>query len=302
MEELLQATDKFSDDNKIGLGSFGSVYYGILADGQEVAIKRDFASNSGNWSLNRQAFVAELRVLSHIKHKNLVRLFGFLEEKNERALVYEYLSNRSLHDHLHGQKDQYSNSPLKSWIGRLKVALDAAQGIEYLHFGGIARVLHRDVKSSNILLDSDFTAKVADFGLSVLADKDDDLITVRAAGTVGYLDPDYYRSGHVTAKSDVYAFGVVLLELLSGKRAIHRGENGTPCNLIDSAVPFIVNGEITRILDPKLLNPSPLEMEAVTVLAFLAVDCVDLDAQNRPPMTEVVSQIKAAINMCFVTK
>ena len=264
LQVLLDATDNFSEDRKIGAGSFGSVYHGKLEDGREIAIKRAEATASSSFVANvvtkRQedkdhAFVRELEFLSRLNHRNLVRLLGFYEDAKERVLVYEYMPNGSLHDHLHRPQD---DTPLASWSARIKVALDAARGVQYLHDFAIPSIIHRDIKSANILLDEDWTAKVSDFGLSLMGPEDDaSHLSLRAAGTVGYIDPEYFRLQKLTSKSDVYSFGVVLLELLSGHKAIHKNESGTPRNVVDYMVPYIMKDEIHRGLDRNVPPPTP---------------------------------------------
>ncbi|KDP31631.1 hypothetical protein JCGZ_14856 [Jatropha curcas] len=305
LQILLEATNNFSEDNKVGTGSFGSVYRGILDEGREIAIKRAETSttfNSYAVGTKRQedkddAFINELESLSRLHHKNLVRLLGFCEESNERVLVYEYMSNGTLHDHLH----KLQNSPLITWPARIKVALDAARGIEYLHEYAVPSIIHRDIKSSNILLDSSWTAKVSDFGLSLMGPDDEEShLSLRAAGTVGYMDPEYYRLQQLTTKSDVYSFGVVLLELLSGYKAIHKNENGVPRNVVDFVVPYIVQDEIHRILDKRAPAPTPFEIEAVAYVGYLAADCVTLEGRDRPSMTEIVNSLERALAACLV--
>ncbi|KAK2433250.1 putative serine/threonine-protein kinase protein CCR3 [Trifolium repens] len=281
LQTLIEATGNFSEGNKIGVGSFGSVYHAKLEDGKEVAIKRaEMSTNSpsfGNVSVtkrqedNDSAFVNELESLSRLHHKNLVKLLGFYEDKNERILVYEYMNNGSLNDHLH----KFQTSTIMSWSGRIKVALDAAR-------------------------DSKCVAKVADFGLSLMGPEDEEShISLLAAGTVGYMDPEYYRLQHLTTKSDVYSFGVVLLELLSGYKAIHKNENGVPRNVVDFVVPFIVQDEIHRILDKKLPPPTPFEIEGVAFVGYLACDCVRLEGRDRPSMSDVVNSLEKALEACL---
>ncbi|XP_058097698.1 serine/threonine-protein kinase-like protein CCR4 [Magnolia sinica] len=301
---LLQITNNFSDDHKIGTGSFGSVYRATLDDDRDVAIKRaeltapsSYAGWIGTKRQEKQsAFLAELALLSRLNHKNLVRLIGFCDSEHESVLVYDYLPNGTLHDHLH----KLESSPLISWTARLKVALDAARGIEYLHTYAVPPIIHRDIKSSNILLDATWTAKVSDFGLSLMGPDDEEShLSLRAAGTVGYMDPEYYRLQQLTTKSDVYSFGVVLLELLTGYKAIHR-DGGGPRNVVDFAVPYIVTDEIHQILDRKLPPPTPNEIEAVVYVGYLAADCVSLEGQNRPSMTEIVNYLERALAACLV--
>ncbi|GAV57549.1 Pkinase domain-containing protein/RCC1_2 domain-containing protein [Cephalotus follicularis] len=305
LQILLQVTNNFSEDYKIGTGSFGTVYHATLEDGREVAIKRAEIISSHSFYVvgtNRQedkdkAFVNELDSLSRLNHKNLVRLLGFCEERNELVLVYEYMENGSLHDHLHKLKI----SPLMSWAARIKIALDAARGIAYLHEYAVPIIIHRDIKSSNILLDAKWTAKVSDFGLSLMGPSDDKAhLSLHAAGTVGYMDPEYYRLQHLTTKSDVYSFGVVLLELLSGYTAIHKNENGIHRNVVDFVVPYIVADELHRVLDPKVPPPTPFEIEAVTYVGYLAADCVKLEGRDRPSMTQIVNSLERAFSACLI--
>ncbi|PON72543.1 Mitogen-activated protein kinase kinase kinase [Parasponia andersonii] len=305
LQVLLEATDNFSDDRKIGTGSFGSVYHGKLDDGREVAIKRAEASASSSFvgggtkrqEDNDSAFLRELEFLSRLNHRNLVRLLGFYEDNKERVLVYEYMENGSLHDHLHKPQE---HSPLVTWSERIRVALDAARGIQYLHDYAVPSIIHRDIKSSNILLDATWTAKVSDFGLSLMGPEDDvSHLSLRAAGTVGYIDPEYFRLQKLTTKSDVYSFGVLLLELLSGLKAIHKNENGVPRNVIDYVVPYIVQDEIHRALDPSVPPPTPFEIEAVAYVGYLAADCVTLEGRDRPSMTEIVSTLERALAACL---
>ncbi|KAM7462730.1 hypothetical protein LguiA_030851 [Lonicera macranthoides] len=222
--DLAAATNNFSWDNKIGTGSFGIVYKGKLLDGQEVAIKRGETASSKMKKFlrekeSRSAFDSELASLSRVHHKNLVRLVGFCESRGdeERLLVYEYMKNEGLYHRLHDKNNvEKSSSPLNSWKMRIKISFDAARGIEYLHNYAVPPIIHRDIKSSNILLDANWTARVSDFGLSILI-----------GPTVGYIDPEYYGQNVLTTESDVYSLGVVLLEILTGKMAIFKtGENG----------------------------------------------------------------------------
>ncbi|MCD7469587.1 hypothetical protein HAX54_008726 [Datura stramonium] len=306
LQVLLQVTNNFSEEHRTGTGSFGSVYRATLEDGREVAIKRAEASASSSYagaSKYRQedkdsAFLNELEFLSRLNHKNLVRLLGYCEDNNERVLVFEYMNNGTLHDHLH----RLESSPLMSWTARIKVALDAARGIEYLHEYAVPAVIHRDIKSSNILLDTNLNAKVSDFGLSLMGPQDDEThLSLRAAGTVGYMDPEYYRLQQLTTKSDVYSFGVVMLELLSGYKAIHKNENGVPRNVVDFVVPYIIQDEIHRVLDRKVPPPTPFEIEAVSYVGYLAADCTTLEGRDRPTMTEIVNNLERALQACLAT-
>ncbi|KAI3763093.1 hypothetical protein L1987_53543 [Smallanthus sonchifolius] len=304
LQTIIDATDNFSDEHRVGVGSFGSVYHGTLADGLKVAVKRAELTSSSSYPggmHKRQedtdnAFVNELEFLSRVNHKNLVRLLGFCEEETELVLVYEFMENGSLHNHLHKLYSSY----IMSWPARIKVALDAARGLEYLHIYADPPIIHRDIKSSNVLLDDEWSGKVSDFGLSLMGPPDNKShLSLRAAGTVGYMDPEYYRFEQLTTKSDVYSFGVVLLELLSGYPAIHKNEMGERRNVVDSVVPYIVHDEIHRILDPKVPPPTPFEIEAVKYVGYLAVDCVTLEGRDRPTMSEVVMCLERALSACL---
>ncbi|KAI5408697.1 hypothetical protein KIW84_054509, partial [Lathyrus oleraceus] len=214
--ELVSASDNFSVENKIGAGSFGCVYKGRLLDGREVAIKRGdtTCAKKKKFQEKETSFDSEITLLSRLHHKHLVRLIGFCEENDERLLVYEYMSNGSLHDHLHDKSNVEKNSSImNSWKMRIKVALDAARGIEYIHNYAVPLIIHRDIKSSNILLDSKWNARVSDFGLSLIWQETElELMSdTKAVGTVGYIDPEYYVSNVLTTKSDVYGLGVVML-------------------------------------------------------------------------------------------
>ncbi|RZS03515.1 hypothetical protein BHM03_00033717 [Ensete ventricosum] len=306
---LLAATDNFAESHKIGSGSFGSVYRATLDDGRVVAIKRAETSASTSKSPagaaaaaaenkrhdKESAFLAELALLSRVNHKNLVSLLGYCKQGAERVLVYEFMTNGTLHDQLH----KLPGASLASWSARLRVALDAARGLEYLHTYAVPPIIHRDIKSSNILLDDTWTAKVSDFGLSLMNPVDVEQGPVRTAGTVGYMDPEYYRLQHLTAKSDVYSFGVVLLELLTGCKVIRRyDDSSTPMNIVEFAVPHIVAHDIHRVLDPNLPPPLPSEIEAVTYVGYLAIDCVSPEGRERPTMTEVVNGLERAAAAC----
>ncbi|CAH8384938.1 unnamed protein product [Eruca vesicaria subsp. sativa] len=306
IEELAHATEGFSPRFQLGIGSFGIVYKAVLSDGRHVAIKRADLTNptlSGITRIrnrredNDSAFVNELESMSRLNHKNLVKLLGFYDDAEERVLVYEYMPNGSLSDHLHNPRFE----PL-TWERRLTIALDAARGIQYLHDFVMPPVIHRDIKSSNILLDATWTAKVSDFGLSQMGpteEEDVSHLSLRAAGTLGYIDPEYYRLQQLTTKSDVYSFGVVLLELLSGHKAIHMNEEENPRNVVEFVVPYILQDEVHRALDRRIPPPTPYEIESVAHLGYLAVECVVPCGRERPSMAEVVSNLEKALAACL---
>ncbi|XP_004500493.1 putative serine/threonine-protein kinase-like protein CCR3 [Cicer arietinum] len=304
LSELIAATNNFAFENKIGAGSFGVVYRGKLVDGRDVAIKRGETSlKVKKFQEKESAFESELAFLSRLHHKHLVRLVGFCDEKDERLLVYEYMKNGSLHSHLHDKNNvEKSSNVLNSWKMRIKIALDAARGIEYLHNYAVPSIIHRDIKSSNILLDSTWTARVSDFGLSLMSpESDTNYKPTKTAGTVGYIDPEYYGLNVLTAKSDVYGLGVVLLELLTGKRAIfrHSENGGNPLSLVDFAVPAILAGELVKILDSRVGSPSESnESEAVELMAYTAIHCVNLEGKDRPTMADIVANLERAFVIC----
>ncbi|CAO2205498.1 unnamed protein product [Urochloa humidicola] len=326
LRELSRLTNGFAEERKIGSGSFGSVYRAKLPDGREVAIKRSERGGSTAAAARRhhrrrfdaeRAFRAELRLLSRVNHRNLVQLLGFCEERGERILVFEFMPHGALHDHLHGgAASSSSGSPLfASWEARLRVALDAARGVEYLHCYAVPGIIHRDVKPSNILLDADWTAKVSDFGLSLTtggaaasaaaaAANSSSSSSATTAGTVGYIDPEYYRLQELTERSDVYSFGVVLLELVTGRKAIHRtsnedGGSGSPRNVIEFAVPAVEAGSVAGILDGRVPPPrGQHEVEAVARVAKIAAECVRPRGRARPIMSEVVAELEWAVTLC----
>ncbi|KAI3988889.1 hypothetical protein MKX01_016460 [Papaver californicum] len=304
LAELAAATNGFSLENKIGSGSFGIVYKGKLRDGREVAIKRgETSTKTKKFQEKESAFDSELEFLSRLHHKHLVSLVGFCEENEERLLVYEYMKNGALYDHIHSKNNvEKTSSLLNTWKMRIKVSLDAARGIEYLHNYAVPPIIHRDIKSSNILLDSKWVARVSDFGLSLLGPQSEgEYMSAKAAGTVGYMDPEYYGLNILTAKSDVYGLGVVMLELLTGKKAIFRDDDldgEGPMSVVDYAVPKIMAGELERVLDVRVGLPDVNMAEAVELVAYTAVHCVNLEGKERPSMNDIVANLERALSLC----
>ncbi|XVF43824.1 hypothetical protein PTKIN_Ptkin02bG0071200 [Pterospermum kingtungense] len=285
LPELEEATNNFT--KRIGKGSFGSVYYGKMEDGKEVAVKTMADSSS---HLNKQ-FVTEVALLSRIHHRNLVPLIGYCEEAHQRILVYEYMHNGTLRDHIQGSVNQ---KPL-DWLSRLQIAEDAAKGLEYLHTGCNPSIIHRDVKTSNILLDINMRAKVSDFGLSRQAEEDLTHVSSVARGTVGYLDPEYYASQQLTEKSDVYSFGVVLLELISGKKPVSLEDFGAEMNIVHWARSLIRKGDVISMADPFLVGN--VKIESVWRIAEVAIQCVEQHGYSRPKMQEIILAIQDAIKI-----
>ncbi|CAK9869266.1 unnamed protein product [Sphagnum jensenii] len=279
---------------QIGKGGFGPVYYGTLEDGQEVAIKvLDVKSSQGP-----SEFFNEVDVLSRVNHRNLVLLIGYCLEDDQQMLIYEYMHKGSLYDHLYGDLSTSTNEQL-DWTTRLHIALNASQGLEYLHSGCNPIIIHRDVKTRNILLPSDMkNAKVADFGLSKLIYGENIThVTTNVKGTAGYLDPEYFTSECLSVKSDVYSFGVVLLEIISGRKAIDTMLlNQEAWNLCDWVRFNLQEGNINEILDPIVKSSNP-NLDAIWKVAEIAIQCVEPKAIHRPIMTKVVEQLRVAITI-----
>ncbi|CAL5053405.1 unnamed protein product [Urochloa decumbens] len=299
LAQLKVATFGFALEAKIGEGSFGTVYHGKLPNGREVAIKRRESGPRAR-RFQESAFRSQLAFLSHCHHRHIVGLVGYCEENKERLLVHEYMKNGSLYDHLHPKAATPSMpSPVvSSWKLRVKILLDASRGIEYLH--AKPSVIHRDIKSSNILLDVGWTARVSGFGLALMvSEAQDQDQTVKIAGTAGYVDPQCFRLRHLSVKMDVYGFGVVMLEVLTGKRAIFKeAEGGDPVNVVDYAVPIILAGELGKILDLRAPEPAANEAEAVELVAYTAVHCVRLEGKDRPAMADIVANLETALALC----
>ncbi|KAF2604584.1 hypothetical protein F2Q70_00024941 [Brassica cretica] len=286
--EIEEATKKF--EKRIGSGGFGIVYYGKTREGKEIAVKV-----LGNNSFQgKKEFANEVTLLSRIHHRNLVQFLGYCEEEGRNMLVYEFMHNGTLKEHLYSV---VSRERRISWIKRLEIAEDAARGIEYLHTGCVPAIIHRDLKTSNILLDKHMRAKVSDFGLSKFAVDGASHVSSIVRGTVGYLDPEYYISQQLTEKSDVYSFGVILLELISGQEAISNENFGANCrNIVQWAKMHIENGDIRGIIDPALAEDD-YSLQSMWKIAEKALLCVRPHGNMRPSMSEVQKDIQDAIRI-----
>ncbi|KAL5783133.1 hypothetical protein ACOSP7_008162 [Xanthoceras sorbifolium] len=289
--EVCDATSNFSMSLKIGQGSYGSVFHGKLK-GTDVAIKQMKNTKS-------KEFLAELNILCKVRHLNLIELIGYAAGGDSLFLVYEYAQNGALSDHLH-KPEMRGCKPL-AWTARVQVALDAAKGLEHIHECTKPYYVHRDVKTSNILLDSNYRAKIADFGLVKLLEHSPEVAATasRIVGTFGYLAPEYVRDGCVTTKSDVYSFGVVLMELITGLPALTRDAN--PGNdqysehrsLVDHVLSVLnetenIVTELTNLLDPNLTH---YHKDSILQMALLAKDCVDENWRRRPDMSNVAIRL-----------
>ncbi|KAF7150692.1 hypothetical protein RHSIM_Rhsim02G0065100 [Rhododendron simsii] len=252
LEEVLIATNNFDDALVIGIGGFGKVYMGFIDDGATmVAIKRLNAESKQGAG----EFWTEIKMLSKLRHTNLVALIGYCNECQEMILVYEYIALGTLADHLYKLKTTKSNSSISppSWEQRLDMCIGAARGLDYLHSGTSQSFIHRDVKSTNILIDQNQIAKISDFELSKGPTSHSIThISTQVKGTFGYLDPDYFRTQRLTSKSDVYAFGVVLLEVLCGRPALDRKLSEEQMNLAHWVQQCIKEGKLARVIDPSL--------------------------------------------------
>ncbi|KAH9331554.1 hypothetical protein KI387_003662, partial [Taxus chinensis] len=287
LAELEDATEGFQ--KKIGSGGFGPVYYGTTKDGKEVAVK----VLSSDSQQGKREFLNEVALMSRIHHRNLVALLGYCQDQGKTILVYEYMHNGTLREHLHGPASRENHL---DWISRLELAKDAAKGVEYLHVGCNPSIIHRDLKSSNILLDKEMRAKVSDFGLSRLAANGTTHVSSIVRGTVGYLDPEYYISQQLTEKSDVYSFGVVLLEMISGREAISNESFGVEFrNIVQWARFHIEKGDIRSIIDPAL--GTNFNIQCVWKIAEKAMLCVQPYGKLRPTMSDVVKEIQEAIDI-----
>ncbi|CAI9270205.1 unnamed protein product [Lactuca saligna] len=286
-EDIRNATNDFGSGNFIAKGGFGEVYKGEFIDSKGVtmgAVKRlDRSINLADIT-----FGTEIMLLSSFRHENIISLIGFCDDGKEKIIVYEYASNKSLDFHLH--------KPSLTWVQRLKICLGAARGLQYLHDpkGTQQRVLHRDIKSANILLDKDWNAKIADFGLSRQgpANQQHTFLFSTAKGTLGYCDPDYIDKNELTKESDVYSFGVVLFEVLCSRRCVDLNYNDVQKNLA-VLVTCYTEKNIDYIIDDKLKQQ--MEANSFDTFVKLAYQCLEKDRSHRPPMALVVKRLATAL-------
>ncbi|EOA26268.1 hypothetical protein CARUB_v10022765mg [Capsella rubella] len=283
-KEIEKATDGFSEKQKLGIGAYGTVYRGKLQNDEWVAIKR--LRHRDSESLDQ--VMNEIKLLSSVSHPNLVRLLGCCIEQGDPVLVYEYMPNGTLSEHL--QRDRGTGLP---WTLRLTVATQTAKAIAYLHSAMNPPIYHRDIKSTNILLDYDFNSKVADFGLSRLGMTETSHISTAPQGTPGYLDPQYHQCFHLSDKSDVYSFGVVLAEIITGLKVVDFTRPHTEINLAALAVDKIRSGCLDQIIDPILdLELDAWTLSSIHTVAELAFRCLAFHSDMRPTMTEVADELE----------
>ncbi|KAL6213590.1 hypothetical protein ACLB2K_013037 [Fragaria x ananassa] len=284
LKELEDATRGFSSENVIGEGGYGVVYRGALQDGSVVAVK-NLLNNKGQ---AQTEFKVEVEAIGKVKHKNLVGLIGYCAEGAQRMLVYEYIDNGNLEQWLHG--DVGPVSPL-TWDIRMKIAIGTAKGLAYLHEGLEPKVVHRDIKSSNILLDRKWNPRVSDFGLAKLLGPEKSYVTTRVMGTFGYVSPEYASTGMLNEGSDVYSFGVLLMEIITGRSPIDYSRPAGEMNLVDWFKGMISSRRGEDILDPLIeVQPPP---RALKRAMLVCLRCIDLDVHKRPKMGQIVHMLEA---------
>ncbi|CAL8991918.1 unnamed protein product [Prunus brigantina] len=287
-KELQKATNNYHEDKIIGEGTYGIVYQGILEDEKVVAIKQSKLPTSPGQS---NQLVHEVIVVAQINHKNVVKLLGCCLETQRPSLVYEYVSNGTLYDHIHKKGGRFR--PLSLAL-RLKIASETAQALSYLHYSSRTPIIHRDVKATNILLDENYVAKVSDFGASKLVPEDQNQVSTLVQGTMGYLDPEYLQSNTLTEKSDVYSFGVVLAELLTSQKAISFQKPEAERNLANLFVSLVKQGRLDRILDAEIVMEG--QFETVDKVVDLANRCLSLRGVERPSMKQVAMELEEIIS------
>lgn len=292
-KQLHSATGSLSKSNVIGHGAFGSVYRGVIHDGRKVAVKlMDRAGKQGE-----QEFKAEVELLSRLRSPYLLGLIGYCSDSHHKLLVYEFMANGGLQEHLYPINGRTNTTSKLEWEVRLRIALEAAKGLEYLHEHVVPPVIHRDFKSSNILLDKNFHAKVSDFGLAKIgSEKAGGHVSTRVLGTQGYVAPEYALTGHLTTKSDVYSYGVVLLELLTGRVPVDMKRPPGEGVLVSWALPKLTDREkVAEIIDPAM--DGQYSMKEVVQVAAIASMCIQPEADYRPIMADVVQSLVPLVKL-----
>ncbi|XP_026429606.1 wall-associated receptor kinase 3-like [Papaver somniferum] len=285
-KELRVATNNYDESLVLGRGGYGTVYKGTLSDGRVVAIKK---SKIADPNQNKQ-FINEVAILTKIHHRNVVKLLGCCLETEVPLLCYEYISNGTLFQHIHSNSD----APSISWGNRLRIAVEIANALAYLHSAADIPIIHRDVKSANILLDEHYTAKIADFGASRLIPSDKKELATVVLGTKGYLDPEYFNTSQLTEKSDVYSFGGVLVELLTAKKPIYSegsGDSGPHRNLAAHFILLLEEDNLFELVEDRVVNEGPLEQ--IVAVAEVARRCLKLKGAERPTMRQVTTELES---------
>jgi serine/threonine protein kinase len=283
METLLAATENFHDDNKLGQGGFGPVYKGTLSDGKEIAVKKlCLKSRQG-----KKEFINEVKLVSKIQHRNLVKLLGCCTEGLEKLLVYEYLPNKSLDKILF---DPEKRNQL-DWQKRYNIIVGIARGLLYLHQDSRLRIIHRDIKASNILLDEKLDPKVADFGLARVFPEDESHVSTTVAGTYGYMAPEYLMQRQLSVKADVYSFGVLLLEVVTGRKNTDYNLSPEMQMLLEWAWRSYEHGNIEQMIDRAIIETCDEEQALRCIVVGLL--CTQADSSLRPPMSTITLMISS---------
>ncbi|VFQ88479.1 unnamed protein product [Cuscuta campestris] len=286
LKQIKVATNNFDASKKIGEGGFGPVYKGRLSDGTLIAVKQlSSKSRQGN-----KEFLNEMGMFSCLQHPNVVKLFGGCVEGDQLLLVYEYMENNSLANVLFKE-----NELVLDWPTRLKICIGIARGLTFLHEESSLRIVHRDVKATNVLLDGNMNPKISDFGLARLNEDDKSHISTRIAGTVGYMAPEYALWGHLTYKADVYSFGIVLLEVVSGKSNNNFAPIGNCVCLLDWACFLLLSGKPEKMADEKL--GSDVNKEEVEGIVKVALLCTSATPSLRPTMSEALGMLEGRIRI-----
>jgi serine/threonine protein kinase len=288
LTEMRIATKDFDDENKIGEGGFGTVYKGVLSDGKPVAVKKLLSRSTQG----KREFLNEVATISAVQHRSFVKLYGCCVEEEERLLVYEYLENNSLGRALFGPVQCRLQL---DWPIRFNICLDVARGLAYLHEESRIRIVHRDIKPNNILLDEQLNPKIADFGLAKLYEAENSHISTRVAGTVGYLAPEYAFRGHLSEKVDIFSFGVVALEIVSNRSHEDRSLPNEMVYLLDWTWHLYEENRLLDLVDADMLS-SYSEEEASRII-HVALLCTQSSPSQRPSMSRVVSMLSGVIEI-----
>ncbi|KAL8491767.1 hypothetical protein ACS0TY_023382 [Phlomoides rotata] len=279
-EELEKATNNYAEDRILGIGGYGTVYKGVLPEKRIIAIKKSRVMDISQI----EQFINEVVILTQINHRNVVKLLGCCLESEVPMLIYEYVSHGTLYEHIH------RGTSWLSWENRLRIASEAAGALSYLHSAASNPIIHRDVKSTNILLDEYITAKISDFGASRLVSLDQTQVITLVQGTLGYLDPEYFHTSQLTVKSDVYSFGVVLVELLTGKMPIDMERSQEKRNLATYFIMTIKENKLFQVLDPRVVREG--SMDQLQAIADLTKRCLQFSGEKRPTMKEVAMELE----------
>lgn len=287
LKAIQEATDQFSESLVIGIGGFGKVYKGILYDGTVVAVKRGAPQSHQGLA----EFKTEIEMLSQFRHRHLVSLIGYCDERNEMIIIYEYMENGTLKNHLYG-----SDLPKLNWRQRLEICIGSARGLHYLHTSSTKAIIHRDVKSANILLDENLMAKVADFGLSKNGPElDQSHVSTAVKGSFGYLDPEYMNREQLTEKSDVYSFGVVMFEILCGRPVIDPSRPRGMVSLVEWVKEWQKKGDLEKVFDPYLVGK--MKTESLKKFVDIADKCLAEEGTDRPTMGDVLWNLETALQL-----